>query len=107
MRSGFTPHPKISYVGASPTGVASEAEYVEIGLAREMDVDVLRTSLDAALPGEVDVGPAGETVFLVPQRLAVANHHEGGHRGACPVKQRILANAPQVTVTMGLLSTPQ
>ncbi|HKC29933.1 MAG TPA: TIGR03936 family radical SAM-associated protein, partial [Jatrophihabitans sp.] len=32
--AGFTPHPKISYVGASPTGVASEAEYLEIGLAQ-------------------------------------------------------------------------
>ena len=32
--AGFSPHPKISYVGAAPTGVASEAEYLEIGLAR-------------------------------------------------------------------------
>src|SRR4051812_49589838 len=31
--AGFSPHPKISYVGAAPTGVASEAEYLEIGLA--------------------------------------------------------------------------
>jgi radical SAM-linked protein len=53
--AGFTPHPKISYVGASPTGVASEAEYVEIGLAREIDVDVLRTSVDAALPDGLDI----------------------------------------------------
>ena len=29
---GFTPHPKISYASAAPTGVASEAEYLEIGL---------------------------------------------------------------------------
>ena len=29
--AGFTPHPKISYAGAAPTGVASEAEYLEIG----------------------------------------------------------------------------
>jgi len=26
--AGFTPHPKVSYVGAAPTGVASEAEYL-------------------------------------------------------------------------------
>src|SRR5436305_1819116 len=31
--AGFSPHPKISYAGAAPTGVASEAEYLEIGLA--------------------------------------------------------------------------
>ena len=29
---GFTPHPKISYASAAPTGAASEAEYLEIGL---------------------------------------------------------------------------
>src|SRR5882757_2414384 len=46
--AGFTPHPKISYVGASPTGVASEAEYLEIGLSRTMDVDELRAAIDAA-----------------------------------------------------------
>src|SRR5690348_5762632 len=53
--AGFTPHPKISYVGASPTGAASEAEYLEIGLTREVDLDELRTMLDAALPEGLDL----------------------------------------------------
>ncbi len=53
--AGFSPHPKISYVGASPTGVASEAEYLEIGLAREVDLDELRVAIDAALPPGLDV----------------------------------------------------
>lgn len=53
--AGFSPHPKISYVGASPTGVASEAEYLEIGLARESDPEQIRTALDAALPDGLDV----------------------------------------------------
>ena len=35
--SGFNPHPRISYAGASPTGAASEAEYLEIGLAEIVD----------------------------------------------------------------------
>src|SRR5881398_2154482 len=47
--AGFSPHPKISYVGAAPTGVASEAEYLEIGLARETDPDAVRSALDAVL----------------------------------------------------------
>src|SRR5215212_789329 len=47
--AGFSPHPKVSYVGAAPTGVASEAEYLEIGLAATVDVDALRPALDAAL----------------------------------------------------------
>ena len=53
--AGFTPHPKISYVGASPTGTASEAEYLEIGLARSCDVAELRQAIDAALPDGIDV----------------------------------------------------
>src|ERR1051325_2423747 len=46
--AGFTPHPKISYLGAAPTGVASEAEYVEIGLAREVVPEALGVALDTA-----------------------------------------------------------
>lgn len=53
--AGFSPHPKISYVGAAPTGTASEAEYLEIGLAREVDLDELRTAIDAALPDGLDI----------------------------------------------------
>ena len=58
--AGFTPHPKISYVGAAPTGTASEAEYLEIGLARAVDVEQLRAALDAALPVGVDLVDAVE-----------------------------------------------
>ena len=32
--AGFHPHPKVSYANAAPTGVASEAEYVEIARRR-------------------------------------------------------------------------
>ena len=53
--AGFSPHPKISYVGAAPTGVASEAEYLEIGLAEERDPDAVRRDLDAALPPGLDI----------------------------------------------------
>jgi radical SAM-linked protein len=54
--AGFTPHPKISYVGtAAPTGVASDAEYLELGLASVVDVDRLRAALDASLPDGLDV----------------------------------------------------
>jgi radical SAM-linked protein len=53
--AGFNPHPKVSYLGAAPTGVASEAEYLEIGLARRVPTDELRSVLDAALPDGLDV----------------------------------------------------
>jgi radical SAM-linked protein len=58
--AGFTPHPKVSYVGAAPTGVASEAEYLEIGLARPVEPAELRAALDAALPDGLDVLEAVE-----------------------------------------------
>ncbi|WP_080636906.1 TIGR03936 family radical SAM-associated protein [Salinispora vitiensis] len=52
---GFTPHPKISYASAAPTGVASEAEYLEIGLRESVDPAALRAALDAALSPGLDV----------------------------------------------------
>ncbi len=53
--AGFSPHPRISWVGAAPTGVASEAEYVEIALAEVVRPDDLRAALDASLPPGLDV----------------------------------------------------
>ncbi|CAN5215063.1 TIGR03936 family radical SAM-associated protein [soil metagenome] len=53
--AGFSPHPKVSYLGASPTGVSSEAEYVEIGLARAMDPEAVRVALDGCLPDGLDL----------------------------------------------------
>lgn len=53
--AGFTPHPKISWVGAAPTGVASEAEYVEIGLSAELEPDEVLRRLDESLPPDLDV----------------------------------------------------
>jgi radical SAM-linked protein len=53
--SGFNPHPRISYAGASPTGAASEAEYLEIGLAEEVDPNAVRRDLDASLPEGLDL----------------------------------------------------
>ncbi len=53
--SGFNPHPRISYAGAAPTGSASEAEYLEIGLAQHLEpADVART-LAGSLPPGLDV----------------------------------------------------
>jgi radical SAM-linked protein len=62
--AGFSPHPKISWVGAAPTGVASEAEYVEIQLAARVDLEALRVALDASLPVGIDVEEVVEAVPL-------------------------------------------
>ena len=53
--SGFNPHPRISYAGASPTGAASEAEYLEIGLAEVVDPAVVHALLEESLPDGLDV----------------------------------------------------
>jgi radical SAM-linked protein len=52
---GFSPHPRLSWIGAAPTGTASEAEYVEIGLTEPVDPAALVAALDAALPDGLDV----------------------------------------------------
>jgi radical SAM-linked protein len=53
--AGFTPHPKISYAGAAPTGTASEAEYLELSLTAACVGSEVRDQLDAALPDGIDV----------------------------------------------------
>jgi radical SAM-linked protein len=53
--AGFSPHPKISYAGAAPTGGASEAEYLELGVTVPCDPEAVRSALDAALPDGLDV----------------------------------------------------
>jgi radical SAM-linked protein len=53
--AGFSPHPKISYANAAPTGVASEAEYVEIGVVQFVDPDKLLAVLDEVLPPGLDI----------------------------------------------------
>lgn len=58
--AGFTPHPKVSYANAAPTGVGSEAEYLEIALVRPRDPRELRRLLDESLPPGLDVMDAVE-----------------------------------------------
>jgi radical SAM-linked protein len=53
--AGFTPHPKISYAGAAATGVASEAEYLELTFTSPCSPGDVRARLDAALPDGIDV----------------------------------------------------
>jgi radical SAM-linked protein len=58
--AGFTPHPKVSYANAAPTGTGSEAEYLEIALTAPRDPERLRSLLDASLPAGLDVIDAVE-----------------------------------------------
>ncbi|MBF6053318.1 TIGR03936 family radical SAM-associated protein [Streptomyces sp. HU2014] len=58
--AGFTPHPKVSYANAAPTGTGSEAEFLEIQLAEVRDPQELRKLLDESLPDGLDITDAVE-----------------------------------------------
>ncbi|MFF3329577.1 TIGR03936 family radical SAM-associated protein [Streptomyces sp. NPDC002888] len=58
--AGFTPHPKVSYANAAPTGTGSEAEYLEIALTDARDPEKLRLLLDESLPTGLDIVDAVE-----------------------------------------------
>jgi radical SAM-linked protein len=53
--AGFSPHPKVSYANAAPTGAASEAEYLEIAVVERCDPAKLQAALDGSLPPGLDV----------------------------------------------------
>lgn len=72
--SGFNPHPRISYAGAAPTGSASEAEYLEIGLAQESDPSDVQAALDEALPPGLDV-----LEVVVSSGASLADRLEASH----------------------------
>ncbi len=58
--SGFTAHPRVSWMGAAPTGAASESEYVELALAGWRSPAEVARTLDAALAPGIDVLEAVE-----------------------------------------------
>ncbi|MCX4726592.1 TIGR03936 family radical SAM-associated protein [Streptomyces sp. NPDC090052] len=58
--AGFTPHPKVSYANAAPTGTGSEAEFLEIALTEARDPGMLRKLLDESLPDGLDITDAVE-----------------------------------------------
>ena len=65
--AGFSPHPKISYAGGAPTGVASEAEYLSLALtARQAETQVCQR-LDAVMPDGIDVIDVTEETSKAPK----------------------------------------
>jgi radical SAM-linked protein len=71
--SGFTPHPKISYADGVPTGVASEAEYLSLGMTSPVEPADAGKRLNAALPDGIDViAVTAETGGLPASRLTAS-----------------------------------
>ncbi|MEV0091530.1 TIGR03936 family radical SAM-associated protein [Streptomyces sp. NPDC050738] len=58
--AGFTPHPKVSYANAAPTGTGSESEFLEIALTEARDPEKLRLLLDESMPTGLDIVDAVE-----------------------------------------------
>jgi radical SAM-linked protein len=71
--AGFTPHPKISYAGGAPTGVASEAEYLSLALTSQSDPAAVRERLNAALPDGIEVINVSEGAGGLPASQLVAS----------------------------------
>ena len=62
--AGFTPHPKVSYLGAAPTGAASEAEFLEFSVVEKIEPAEVGRALDAALPEGLDIVTVVDAVPL-------------------------------------------
>jgi radical SAM-linked protein len=71
--AGFTPHPKISYAGGAPTGVASEAEYLSLTLTSRNEAEAVRERLNAALPDGIDVIDVTEDAGGLPASRLTAS----------------------------------
>jgi len=55
---GFSPRPQLSFGLALPTGCESSAEYLDVALRADVDVEALPAALDPLLPEGVDVSAA-------------------------------------------------
>lgn len=82
--AGFTPHPKISYAGAAATGMASEAEYLELTLTSPCRPEDVRARLDAALPDGIDVIAVEERGEQSPLTRLEASHWQVTLPGVAP-----------------------
>ncbi len=94
--AGFTPHPKISYAGGAPTGVASEAEYLSLTLTSRIEADAVRERLNAALPDGIDVITVTEDSGGLPASRLTASEWQIALPGlrpddVVPVVQKFLA----------------
>jgi radical SAM-linked protein len=93
---GFTPHPKISYAGGVPTGVASEAEYLSLALTSRVETAAAQERLNAALPDGIDVITVTEDTGGLPASRLTASEWQIALPGLTPdslmlVVQKFLA----------------
>lgn len=76
--SGFNPHPRIAYANAAPTSAASEAEYFELGLLEQCDLQKVVDALNDSLPkGFVVLDGAEATKESLGDLLTVSDWEVG------------------------------
>jgi radical SAM-linked protein len=63
---GFSPRPRVSFGLALSTGYESDAEYLDVQLARPVDLDALPGSLTGALPEGISVTGAAALAERAP-----------------------------------------
>lgn len=69
LTQGFSPHMKVAFGPALPTGTAGEREYLDIWLASLVKAEEVRERLGRALPA--DIGPV-EVAFVDPKAPSLA-----------------------------------
>lgn len=97
---GFSPHPKVSFGLALSTGHESEAEYLDLVLADDVDLDLLPSTVSEALPTGiavvgverlVDRAPAlQEAVTAVNWRVEIAPAADARERMAAGLEAAAL-----------------
>jgi len=53
--SGFSPHPRLSYLSPAPTGTESEAEYLIVRLSKAMSADQVALALGQTMPPDLPI----------------------------------------------------
>jgi hypothetical protein len=99
--AGFTPHPKISYPGGAPTGVASEAEYLSLALTARLAETQVCQRLNAALPDGIDV------IDVIDQARGVWGDGSPQDRGVPGGRPPGLAQPPRANTAFGHLEASE
>ncbi len=65
--SGYSPRPRMSFSPALPLGVAAEAEYVEVSLEAEADLEPARQIMNSSLPRGLSITGIQELAATMPK----------------------------------------
>jgi radical SAM-linked protein len=97
---GFSPHPKVSFGLALPTGSESDAEYLDLVLAEDVDLNAVQAPLTDALPQGMAIAGAAyladrapalqESVTAVSWRIEIAPDGDVNERIAAGLAARTL-----------------